>query len=148
VQDRTPARIIAAVGAVLPVLDGFLDAELARHGLPGEKLALMGFSQGAMMTLACGLRRSPAPAALLAFSGRLAYPLPASLGAAPPVLLVHGEADEVVPASGSREAESALRAQGVAVEALYRPGLGHGIDDAGLAAAESLLVKVFPEAAS
>lgn len=114
----------------------------------GGRLALMGFSQGAMMTLACGLRRRPAPAALLAFSGRLAFPLPEDLTGAPPVLLVHGESDEVVPVRGSREAESALRAKGVAVAALYRPGLGHGLDDAGLEAGARALLRVFPEAAS
>ncbi len=143
VQDRTPARIMAGVAAAMPALDGFLDAELARLGLPGSALAIMGFSQGAMMTLAVGLRRAVAPAALLAFSGRLAMPLPDSLPGAPPVLLVHGMADEVVPVSGSREAEAALRAKGVAVRAIYSPGLGHGIDEAGLIGGAQALEQAF-----
>lgn len=145
-QDRTPARIVAGVGAALPALDAFLDAELARLGLPGNALALMGFSQGAMMTLACGLRRQPSPALLLAFSGRLAFPLPEDLSHAPPVLLVHGESDDVVPVAGTREAESALRARGVRVTTLYRPRLGHGIDDEGLEAAAAALSAAFPPA--
>ena len=148
VQDRTPATIIAGVGAAMAPLNAFLDAELARLGLPGAALALMGFSQGAMMTLAAGLRRSPAPAALLAYSGRIAFPLPEDLSAAPPVLLAHGLADEVVPAAGSREAESALRAKGVDVQAVYSPRLGHGLDDAGMEAGLSLLQRAFGVAAS
>jgi phospholipase/carboxylesterase len=148
VQDRTPARILAGVGAALPLLDAFLDAELARLGLPPSALALTGFSQGAMMTLACGLRRRPALAALLAYSGRLAFPLPGDLSGAPPVLLVHGEADDVVPVAGSREAESALRAKGVAVQALYRPRLAHGIDDEGLMAGMAFLKTVFSQSAA
>ena len=143
VQDRTPARIAAGVGAALPALDAFLNAELARLGLPESAMAIMGFSQGAMMTLACGLRRQPAPAVLLAYSGRLAFPLPADLTNAPPVLLAHGEADDVVPVNGSREACSLLRAQGVAVETVFSPRLGHGLDDAGLEAGARLLARVF-----
>lgn len=144
VQDRTPAVIVAGVGRAMAPLDAFLDAELARLGLPGSALAIMGFSQGAMMTLATGLRRRPAPAALLAYSGRLAFPLPDDLSAAsPPVLLAHGLADDVVPAAGSREAELALKAKGVAVQAVYSPRLGHGLDDAGLEAGLDLLLRAF-----
>ena len=147
VQDRTPARIVAGVGAALAPLEAFLDAELARHGLPGGALAIMGFSQGAMMTLAAGLRRQPAPAALLAYSGRLAFPLPEDLAGAPPVLLAHGLADEVVPVAGSQEAESALRARGVQVRAVYSPRLGHGLDDAGIEAGLDLLIQAFGQPA-
>ena len=95
----------------------------------------MGFSQGAMTALFTGLRRASAPRAILAFSGALIAPdsLAAELTHRPPVLLVHGEADDVVPVERSREAETALRAAGVPVEATYVPRLGHGIDDTGLA---------------
>ncbi|PWS35546.1 phospholipase [Falsiroseomonas bella] len=131
VQDRTPARMLAGVQVAAAHLDAFLDAETARLGLSAGDVALMGFSQGAMTALFTGLRRDPPPAAILAYSGRLLGA--EGLAARPPVLLVHGEADEVVPVSGSRDAEAALRAAGVPVEAAYRPGLGHGLDDAGIA---------------
>lgn len=135
-QDRRPASLAAELRRAAPALDGFLDAELARLGLGPEALALAGFSQGAMMALFTGLRRPQAPAAILAYSGALAAPetLPAEIRGRPPVLVVHGEADDIVPAAAGRAAEQALRAAGVPVESLYRPGLGHGIDDAGLAA--------------
>lgn len=148
VQDRTPATIMAQAAVAAPFLERFLDAELARHGLPDSALAVMGFSQGAMMTLLAGLRRPRPPAALLAYSGRLVGPVPAPRPDFPPVLLVHGEVDEVVPAQGSRDAESALRAAGVPVEALYCPRLAHGIDDAGIAAGSLMLQRAFSPAAA
>ena len=70
-------------------------------------------------------------------------PLPQGPGPFPPVLLVHGEADDVVPVEGSRDAEARLRQGGVKVEALYTPGLGHGIDEAGLAAGAVALRRAF-----
>jgi phospholipase/carboxylesterase len=59
------------------------------------------------------------------------------------VLLVHGEADEVVPAQRSRDAESALRQAGIPVESLFCPRLGHGIDEAGLSAGALFLQRAF-----
>ncbi|MEA2769268.1 MAG: phospholipase/carboxylesterase, partial [Acetobacteraceae bacterium] len=91
-------------------------------------------SQGAMISLFTGLRRPAAPRAILAFSGALIAPetLPAELANHAPVLLVHGEADEAVPVSRSHDAEAALIAAGVPVDAHYIPRLGHGIDDTGI----------------
>ncbi len=133
IGDRNPARMEAGAAAALPMLDAYIDRELARLSLPANAYALMGFSQGAMMVLYAGLRRATAPRAILAFSGALIAP--ADLGNrrnSAPVLLVHGEADDVVPAFRSRDAEAALRAAGVPVESLFIPSLGHGIDPAGL----------------
>jgi phospholipase/carboxylesterase len=134
VADRSPPVVEAGVRRAATFLNPFVDAELARLGLPPDAYALMGFSQGAMTALFTGLRRTTAPRAILAFSGALIAPetLATELTHRPPVLLVHGEADEVVPVERSREAEAALRAAGVPVEATYVPRLGHGIDDTGL----------------
>jgi len=144
VLDRTPAVMIAgARRATIPLLET-VNAELARLGLGPENVALVGFSQGAMMALHAGLQRSPAPRAVLAYSG--AFIPPERLNPAPPpVLLVHGEADEVVPWQRSLQAEQALRGLGVPVEALWRPRLGHGVDDAGLAAGGLFLQRAFSE---
>jgi phospholipase/carboxylesterase len=144
-QDRTPARIEAEVRAVAPLLDAFLDAELARLGLPDQALALAGFSQGCMLALFTGLRRRAAPAALLGYSGALLAGdrLAQEITVRPPVLLVHGESDDIVPVAASRAAEQALRAAGVEVEALYRPGLAHGIDEEGLDAGAAALARAF-----
>jgi phospholipase/carboxylesterase len=132
VADRSPAVLEAGVRAAAPYLQGFLDAELARLGL--TDYAVMGFSQGAMMALFAGLRRPAAPSAILAFSGALIAPgsLAKEIRNHAPVLLVHGEADDVVPVARSHDAEAALKAANVPVEAHYVPRLGHGIDDTGL----------------
>jgi len=144
VADRTPARIAAGAASARDALDAFIDAELARLGLPTDAYALMGFSQGAMTALYTGLRRATAPRGILAFSGALVAPERlAEATARPPILLVHGEDDEVVPATRSRTAQGALEAAGFGVTALYCPRLGHGIDDAGLSAASLFLQRIF-----
>jgi phospholipase/carboxylesterase len=132
VADRTPSVMEAGARTAMPYLDEFIDAECARVGV--TDYAIMGFSQGAMISLFTGLRRKAQPRAILAYSGALLAPetLAGELANRAPVLIVHGEADEVVPVFRSRDAEAALRAAGVPVDAHYIPGLGHGLDDTGL----------------
>ena len=134
VADRSPPVVEAGVRAAAPYLNGFIDAELARLGLSPEAYAVMGFSQGAMTSLFTCLRRKAAPRAILGFSGALIAPetLPQELANRAPVLLVHGEDDDVVPAARSHDAATALTGAGVPVEAHYIPRLGHGIDDTGI----------------
>ena len=134
VSDRRPEVMEGGARRAAGFLNAFLDAELARLGLPRTAYALMGFSQGAMTVLFTGLRRPEAPRAILAFSGALIAPasLAAELANKAPVLLVHGEADAQVPVQRSHDAEAALIAAGVPVEALYVPNLGHGIDESGI----------------
>ncbi len=145
VQDRSPAVMATGVRSAAAILGPLIEAELARFGLPPEALALAGFSQGAMMALQLGLRRCPTPAAILAYSGALLAPesLAAELTGRPPVLLVHGEADDIVPIAASRAAEAALREAGVPVEAIYRPALPHAIDPTGIEAGARALARAF-----
>ena len=145
VSDRRPEVMEGGVRRAAEHLNRFIDAELARLGLPADAYALMGFSQGAMTALFTGLRRPVGPRAILAFSGALIAPdlLAAELANKAAVLLVHGEADGSVPVSRSREAEAALIAAGVPVESSYIPRLGHGIDDSGIALAGVALQKGF-----
>ena len=126
---RDPSEYWRGVASAQPLLDRFLDAELARHGLGPERLVLVGFSQGTMMALHVGLRRATAPAGIVAYSGLLAGPEHlAETQARPPVLLVHGEADDLIPVEALHVAREALAAAGVPVEWHVRPRLGHGID--------------------
>jgi phospholipase/carboxylesterase len=143
-QDRTPAAILAGVRATAPILDAFLDDALAARGLDDSSLALVGFSQGTMMSLYVGLRRATAPAGIVGYSGALigAADLPREIRVRPPVLLVHGDADEVVPPQVQPVAVKALEAAGVPVDSLTRPGLGHGIDDVGLREGGAFLRRV------
>ncbi|HEX7389916.1 MAG TPA: prolyl oligopeptidase family serine peptidase [Acidiphilium sp.] len=148
IGNLDPATMGAGVRRARTALDRFVDAELARLGLPDDAYALMGFSQGAMTALFTGLRRATPPRAIIACSGALIDPasLPAELAGRPPVLLIHGEADPVVPVSRSRDAEAALRACGVPVESLYVPKLAHGIDETGLSAGALFLQRAFASA--
>ena len=144
-QDRAPEAVLAGVRAAAPILDGFLDDELARHGLSDGQLALVGFSQGTMTGLYVGLRRAEPCAQIVGFSGALVGPedLEREIRSRPPVLLVHGEADEVVPFPALAAAQAALKARQVPVEAHGRPGLGHGIDQQGLELAATALERAF-----
>jgi len=133
-ESRDPASILAGVRASAPILDAFLDQALAARGIEPSQLALVGFSQGTMMSLYVGLRRAAALAAIVGYSGVLVGPdlLAAELRSRPPVLLVHGDTDPVVPVRALPAAVKTLEGAGVAVEHLLRPGLGHGIDEEGL----------------
>lgn len=133
-QDRSEAAMRAGADAAASGLAAAITARLEELGLAHKNLALVGFSQGAMTALHLGLRYLPACAAIIAYSGALLGPdsLPTAQDAAPAILLVHGEADEVVPAERSRIAVRALTRAAYGVEAEFRPGLGHGIDEAGI----------------
>lgn len=143
-QDRTPARVIAGVQAAAPILDGFIDRQMAEHGLAANQVALVGFSQGTMMSLFVAPRRSHALAGVVGYSGRLVDDgsLATQIAARPPMLLVHGTQDEIVPYQSLDMSAQALTALDVPVETLSCPGLGHGIDPAGLQAGGAFLQKV------
>ena len=136
-RDQGPEAMLAGVRKAAPELEAFLDAQLAEHGLNNDQLVIVGFSQGTMMALHVGLRRKVASAAVVGFSGLLVAPelLPEELTARPPILLIHGEDDEVLPASFTRFAQTTFEKLGLPVLALLRPDLGHSIDDEGLKAA-------------
>jgi phospholipase/carboxylesterase len=126
---RDPSEYWRGVTAARPVLASFVDAELARYRLAADRLVLVGFSQGSMLALHVGLRRSVAPAAIVAYSGLLAGPEHlAEVTSRPPVLLIHGEIDELIPIQALHAAREALADRGIGVEWHVRPGLGHGID--------------------
>ena len=133
ITSLEPNARAAGAARAASALNGFIDAELARNALTEDSLALVGFSQGTMMALHVGPNRTPAPAGIVGYSGMLADP--ASLAAAvgrPPVLLVHGDADTMIPVAAMHQSEAALRASGFAVESHVSEGLGHSIDPMGL----------------
>ncbi|HEX7776007.1 MAG TPA: dienelactone hydrolase family protein [Parvibaculum sp.] len=129
-----PAELMRGVESAAPILNEFIDEQLALHGLDESRLALVGFSQGTIMSLHVGLRRAKAPAAIIGYSGAMAGPdrLKAEIKVRPPVLMVHGDADEVLPVSRMHEAVRALAEADVAVQWHVSPGVGHGIDPEGL----------------
>jgi phospholipase/carboxylesterase len=140
--DRS--AILAGVARAAPVLDAFIDAELVRYGLTEADVALVGFSQGTMMALHVGPRRARAVAGILGYSGMLADA--DGLGdpalTRPPVLLIHGDADPMVPISAFHQAEAALAEAGFVVETHVSRGLGHGIDPMGVSLGRQFLTRV------
>jgi phospholipase/carboxylesterase len=143
-QDRAPEKLLAGLREASAILDRFFDELLASRGLGESRLALAGFSQGAATALHAGLHRQKQIAGIAAFSGALpgAAQLMGEIASKPPVLLVHGEADTVVPFHAMANAKAGLEALGVKVRAVARPGLGHAIDGAGIALAGDFLREV------
>lgn len=143
-DGSSEVAMMEGLGRAKVALNAYIDAQMAETGLAADRVALIGFSQGTMMSLEVGLRREAQLAGIVGFSGRLlrAESLAAEMKSKPPVLLVHGDADEVVPPASLDDAKTALEAQGVAVEAHSRPGLGHGIDPQGLTLAAEFLAKI------
>ncbi len=144
-QDRSTAALVAGLRTAQPLVDAYLDRQLAALGLDESRLALVGFSQGTMMALYVALRRRVPCAAVIGFSGALVQPeaLAGEIRARPRTLLIHGDADEVVNPACLPEAEAGLAAVGVPVLAEMRHGLGHSIDGPGLGLAVAFLRQSF-----
>lgn len=119
------------------MLDDFIDRVLADEGLAPERLVLVGFSQGTMMALHVAPRRDKAVAGIVGFSGRLLVPetLAAEARVKPPVLLIHGDQDQMVPFEDMGLAGQALQAAGFTVYGHVMEGTGHGISPDGLSMA-------------
>ena len=147
---RDPNERWTGVNAAAPVLNAFIDSELKRRGLTDSALALVGFSQGTMMSLHVGLRRATAPAAIVGYSGMLVVPedidpdkFAGEVRSRPPVLLVHGDQDQLIPVQALMHAAQGLAALEIPVEWHISPGVGHGIDQEGLRQGGEFLVRRF-----
>lgn len=118
-------------------INGFLEARLADEGLTPDRLVLVGFSQGAMMSMHVAPRRDKEVAGIVAISGRLLRPelLAAEAKVKPPVLLIHGDQDPVVPFSDMGKAGDALTAAGFPTYGHIMKGTGHGIAPDGVGVA-------------
>ncbi len=147
---RDPDERWTGVNKAAPVIEKFLDAELARHKLAPSALALVGFSQGTMMSLHVGLRRAVQPAAIVGYSGMFVLPnnappekIAQDIKSRPPVLLVHGDSDDLIPPQALFHATQALAALDVPVEWHMSAGVGHGIDGEGLRHGGEFLARRF-----
>jgi len=129
----------AGVVKAAPGLNAFLDAELAKLGLDDSRLSLVGFSQGTMMALHVGLRRQRAPACIVGYSGVLVGPehlaeagARDARGQRPPILLVHGDQDQMIPLEALFISSEALAKADFPNQWHLSLGVGHGIDNGGL----------------
>jgi phospholipase/carboxylesterase len=128
-EENRPARIAAA----RPGFDKVISAIIAENGFDGrlDRVVLVGFSQGTIMSLdAIASGRWPV-AAVIGFSGRLASEKPLTPSTGTKVMLIHGTADPVIPSWETEKAETELTAAGLAVEMVIEPGLGHTISMGG-----------------
>jgi len=144
-EDRGEARLLGGLRLAGSLVDAFLDEQLAALGLGADRLALVGFSQGTMLSLHVAPRRPQQIAGVVGYSGALMSPalLAEEIVTKPPLLLVHGQSDPVVPVQSTLAAAEAFEALQVPVETLLRPGLPHSIDEAGLQAAQRFLRQAF-----
>jgi phospholipase/carboxylesterase len=146
--DERPEVMKAGYARAAEMIDGFVDAELDRLKLDDSRLALVGFSQGAMMALYVALRRARACAGVVGYSGKMidAAGLARELRSRPPVLLAHGDADPVVPVQSLHEAVGVLAGHDISAQWHVSKGVGHGIDPGALGAGAAFLKTAFGEA--
>jgi len=137
-------HLINGIKDAAPTLDDFITTIAKKYNLEDSKIFLVGFSQGTMMSLHVAMRRSKHIAGVIGFSGALVDgdALSHELTARPPVLLVHGMMDMVVPYISMSDAESVLKRNGISVSTLSRPALGHGIDYEGIEAGKVFMKKL------
>ena len=143
-QRRDKEFVGNGIKTAFPILQGFIDEHRARFDLPLSKVALVGFSQGTMMSLYSAPRLSEAIAGVLGYSGALYGE--DDLGDAhvkPPIRLIHGEADDVVPVQAYTHAREALEGLGFSVSGHTTPSLTHSIDEAGIASGGAFLADIF-----
>lgn len=143
-QDRDPEKILQGVLSAAPVLDAFIDGLLEEYNLPASKLALTGFSQGTMMSLYIGPHYKDRLAGVLGYSGALVWPGDTDFSKLqkPPVRLIHGEADDVVPVGAYHMAREALIAAGFDVSGHTSPGLPHSLDNDGIESGGQFLASI------
>ncbi|MBY0501670.1 MAG: prepilin peptidase [Alphaproteobacteria bacterium] len=130
-KDWDPSRILKEIQSITPAFNRYLDDLLKTYNLPPEKLALVGFSQGAMLAIHMALHR-PACAGVVAYSGAFLNDPRELKIARPPMLLIHGTEDQVLSSAASQAGEETLKSLGVPVKLMLLPGLDHGIDERGL----------------
>ena len=131
-QDFDPSNIRSGLEAAAPEVAEFIKDQTKKYGLTLNQVAIAGFSQGAMLALDL-MYLLPGIAGVLAYSGAFYKPEKTDFtGPFPPVMLVHGTLDQVVPYVNLSLAEKILTKQGIDVQTVTCHGLAHSIDVQGL----------------
>ena len=142
-DDFSPAARQRGAAYAWPKLSAFLASVTETHQIGYDQLVLIGFSQGAAMSLHAALQLEEAIHAVIGFSGFLPHSNPKNHGATCPIHLVHGDCDPVVPIQASVQAQSTLQALGFQISLHQCAGLTHGINDEGLHSAVKFLQNSF-----
>ncbi len=134
IRDFAPEKLQTGARETAPILNQFIDAQLSRTGLSSDRLALVGFSQGTMMALFVALRRSQRLAGVIGYSGRAVDTEPTAneVKSRPPVLLIHGDSDDLIPPDAMLETVQNLALSAISAQWHICSNLGHGIDQTGL----------------
>lgn len=129
-MDRTESVLVEGAGIAREILLNFIDENLAKYGLGYENLVLIGFSQGAMMSMFTGLQLPQKCRAIVSFSGTMvsAEHTIETCKSKPPICIIHGEKDDVVPLTMGKFTAKTLKNIGVDVQIHEIPNLGHSID--------------------
>ncbi len=130
--DYTPTKLLAGTQDATPILNDYLDQLLAHYKLSDADLALVGFSQGTMMSLYAGPRRANKIAGILGYSGALVGTDDLATQSKPPIHLIHGESDPVVTVDRYHHAVENLSQNGFTVTGHSTPRLEHSIDEQGI----------------
>lgn len=145
--SRDPENIQAGIEIAFPILTAFVKQQAERFGVPLSKTALVGFSQGSMMSLYTAPRLDEKIAGVVGYSGALfgeeGLLQDPDEFEKPPIRLIHGQADEVVSVSGYHNARDVLTKAGFDVSGHTTPGLGHSIDEAGVQSGAQFLQDIF-----
>ncbi|MEE2745965.1 MAG: alpha/beta fold hydrolase [Pseudomonadota bacterium] len=144
-QERSEESMLAGVKIAMPILNSFIDSQLLKYELPEDKLALVGFSQGTMISVYTAPRRAKKIAGVVGYSGRLVgtKQLKEETRCHPPMVLINGDKDDLIPVESQPIAVEALTSSGIPVEGHIRPGLGHSIDEVGVDLANKFLTAIF-----
>jgi phospholipase/carboxylesterase len=142
-SEYTPEKLLEGAQIAAPLLDAYLDDVLNEYDLEDKDLALVGFSQGTMMSLYNGPRRSNQIAGVLGYSGALIGEEGLGAGTKPPIHLIHGASDSVVPVAAYHSAVKSLTENGFLVSGHTTPRLEHSIDEEGIESGSKFFSKIF-----
>ncbi|MFN3700283.1 MAG: alpha/beta hydrolase [Alphaproteobacteria bacterium] len=145
-QSRDPRDMLMGVRHAVPVLHGFMRQQMEHYNVTAQNCALVGFSQGTMTSLSAAFAFDKPLAGVLGYSGALLWDDALSERKdfpKPPVHLIHGEADDVVPVGAFHTAKAMLEGAGVPFSGYTVPGLPHSIDEGGIASGAEFLKSVF-----
>jgi phospholipase/carboxylesterase len=143
ISSASEDEIDRGARAAAPRLHRYLDEQKQRLGLREDQIVLGGFSQGAILALHVGLRRPEPPGAILAYAGFLSgRDRLADITCRPPVTIVHGQKDPIVPVAAHHLSVQALQSAGVPVTSHVSPQTGHSVDATGLSLAVQTLLGV------
>lgn len=138
-------KLVIGTRQAQSILETYIQRELNSLSLGWKDVALVGFSQGTMVSLFTGCRQMAGPAGVLGYSGALvgASILQQEITSRPPITLLHGEEDDILPYPSMGLATSGLESAGIDVTSHTRPGLGHSIDMDGIQIGGDFLSELF-----